>query len=750
MIQYWALEYGKVFFAYIFLIFIWPLVVFWNHIKRRSAIYCFGFCVTVPIFIINAGVLLLGLLDILYDWLFACLFYGVFLIAVYNRSVRIFHFLHQKSEKEGVGHFVKIRTDILKILRRIREWISLRTGEYLLLFVFLLFGLIYFSYNVFHLHCYGQSDVAFHHLWVNDLSNGEVFSYGVYPEAMHCFIYCFSALFGVATYSVMLFLPGIHIIILFLSVYCMLREIFYWRYSAFFVLGLYLTINFPRFEYSMYRLQTMLPMEFGLYTQFICTLFLVRFIERGKSIIVRGRSTKCYWDENLFLFMISLAVSIEIHFYTTIMAFILCISFLLLRIRTIVKFRYWIPLMVSVTLGCTIAFLPMVGGVLSGIPLEGSINWGLSSITENNKEEIKEQDDAENDEVGDPLDLTAEDWEVVNRLPDLGQKVVRGIIKMEYVVKEVYRKGYQGMYRNERGSRIFAVTLIAGGLCLLGVLSKCNTIKKYVNKYFALILASFLAMLVTAAYDAPELGLPVLIAGDRYCSSAHMIVLAVMIVPIDILFFIGSFLVKERILYFVSLSFTAGIYLSMQLFNIYHSCLYYRISRYDSAVMVTNQIIKTFPKNSYTVVSPIEEICQLDLYGKHLEIYDFVRNCDEYYTIPTEYVFIYVEKKPIVYYQYYYSDAPAWLSAKGKLESEIKASEISYEAAEKDLEEFDGKSCYSAGRTILESKAYKWCQDFSQVYPEVLNVYYEDDSFVCFYLEQDKNQPYNLAIGKGK
>ena len=49
-------------------------------------------------------------------------------------------------------------------------------------------------------------------------------------------------------------------------------------------------------------------------------------------------------------------------------------------------------------------------------------------------------------------------------------------------------------------------------------------------------------------------------------------------------------------------------------------------------------------------------------------------------------------------------------------------------------------------RTILESKAYEWCQKFSELHPNKLNIYYEDDDFVCYYFRQEAESLYNLGI----
>ena len=50
------------------------------------------------------------------------------------------------------------------------------------------------------------------------------------------------------------------------------------------------------------------------------------------------------------------------------------------------------------------------------------------------------------------------------------------------------------------------------------------------------------------------------------------------------------------------------------------------------------------------------------------------------------------------------------------------------------------------GRPILESKMYEWCKDFEKHCSGELNIFYEDDNFVCYYFKQDVATPYNLGI----
>ncbi len=82
---YWILEYMKILAGYIFVMFIWPSVVFGEYLKGKSKRDYFSFCVTVQIVIINTVVLMLGLLGILNTGLVAVIFYGIFLAAVLKK-----------------------------------------------------------------------------------------------------------------------------------------------------------------------------------------------------------------------------------------------------------------------------------------------------------------------------------------------------------------------------------------------------------------------------------------------------------------------------------------------------------------------------------------------------------------------------------------------------------------------------------------------------------------------------------------
>mgnify|MGYP006933124819 FL=1 len=124
-----------------------------------------------------------------------------------------------------------------------------------------------------------------HHSWIYGLLNGTPFYEGIYPEAMHCFIYAMRVLFGVKIYSSQLFLAGIHVAVFLVSAYLLLKELFAWNGTAVLALALFLTVDLLCIDeiFSMSRLQWTLPQEFGLYTQFLCALFLLRCLKTDFS-----------------------------------------------------------------------------------------------------------------------------------------------------------------------------------------------------------------------------------------------------------------------------------------------------------------------------------------------------------------------------------------------------------------------------------------------------------------------------------
>ena len=790
---YWLLEYGKVLCGYLFLMFLWPSVVFRKYLRGKSKIFWFSFCVTVQIVLVNTAVLSLGLLHILNRWVVMALFYGVFLWSLL-KGVR---FKWEKIQKINTlflgiyGFKTFLLRDVIgglkKGIRRFWEMIRPHFVEYLLLSIILLYGMVYFSYGAFQDYSYGFGDLYTHHSWIYGLMQGNIFSDGIYPEGMHCFVYCIYALFHIKVYSILLFLEGIHVSVFLLSAYCLMREIFHTRYTPIFVLALFLTLDMKSHNLvvSMSRFQWTLPQEFGLHTQFLCALYLMRYLSSCSktSANIQFITSKCFcktrvkkqgkrslhsWDENLLIFAMALAASVATHFYPVIMAFFLCVSVALFSMKKIFTREHFLPLVTAVVCGILMAAVPMAGAFASGIEFQGSIGWAMSVINHS-----MEDDNGQGNENTTEEDLREEDLKeerVVEQQDEIPQKSAGRISdifeKVIHFVKEkagaVYQSGYWYIYQETRAGWIVGITGFMMLLCLVYRLFSAILLRffkrrinrNYFDGYLPIIFAS---VLYVVAYSAQSIGLPQLVDDIRLCSSIQMLIIAVVCMPVDMLFSLFALFCRDSVLQILAAIGAVGIYISVNQLGCYHGYLFFELTRHNAAVMVTNSIIETLPQYSYTIVSTTDELYQLNLYGRHEELMTFLNRCSEKnYTLLTEYVFIFIEKRPIKYAQFHFFSGPSWLALEKDRYAlsfsqcpEIDTSEISEEAAQKkNAGDSNLWLQYTEleGRTVLESKAYEWCQRFSELYPYEMNVYYEDDDFVCYYFRQEPNAPYNLGI----
>lgn len=793
--SYWIVEFIKVLGGYIFLMYLWPSVIFRKKLSGKSLTFQFAFCSTVSILLSNTIILGLGLFHILNEGIVRWIYYGIFFLSIFKeKELRRYIFAHIKrtlSGTQGWKLLIFRQAESLKIIivnsfQQLNKKIKGRRIEYGILFVLIVFAVAYFSYGAFQCHSYGWGDMYVHHAWIYGLKEGKIFSAGIYPEAMHCFIYCMNDLFGISVYSCMMFLGEIHVSALLLAIYCFLREVMKSKYTVYLVLAAFLTIDMVCVDeiYGMSRMQYTIPQEFGLYTQFLCALYLVRFLRRNPE---EGKAKRKVWNDDLFLFMTSLAASLAIHFYVTMMAFFLCAAIAIFGIVKVFKKENFKSLVIAVLAGMIISAAPMVLAYASGIPLQGSLNWGMNvmngtdtkegrtqqaqSIASENNAETSSQNESESQSsesiqqesgVQSSQSVTSEEKQQTETNDALeqeqtSQKKSRKTIG-EYI-KMVYKYGYAQLYGDTRAKWLLGFTLIAGILSVINwIITAVRFRKLPFELYFGITAASVIFMIL---YAAPFLGLPEIIAGARLCLTEQVLLLSMMALPADeVLFAIGR-RKMAYILPYLSVLGVAAIYAGTNYFGVYHSYLYYELTRYNSVVNLTNRIASEYPKQRYTIISTTDEIYQVIESGWHEEILDFYYKSKlEKYYIPTEYLFFYVEKNPIQYAQYHFFAGPRWLAQKKYSQyykysnavisegSAIKSSKISEDVLGEPLTDMGKASdAYSnlKNRTILESELYFWCQDFKTRLPYEIQVYYEDEDVVCYMIKQNPEHLYNLG-----
>ena len=793
--SYWIVEFIKVLSGYIFLMYLWPSVIFRKKLSGKSLTFQFAFCSTVSILLSNTIILGLGLFHILNEGIVRWIYYGTFFLSIFKeKELRRYIFAHIKrtlSGTQGWKLLIFRQAESLKIIivnsfQQLNKKIKGRRIEYGILFVLIVFAVAYFSYGAFQCHSYGWGDMYVHHAWIYGLKEGKIFSAGIYPEAMHCFIYCMNDLFGISVYSCMMFLGEIHVSALLLAIYCFLREVMKSKYTVYLVLAAFLTIDMVCVDeiYGMSRMQYTIPQEFGLYTQFLCALYLVRFLRRNPE---EGKAKRKVWNDDLFLFMTSLAASLAIHFYVTMMAFFLCAAIAIFGIVKVFKKENFKSLVIAVLAGMIISAAPMVLAYASGIPLQGSLNWGMNvmngtdtkegrtqqaqSIASENNAETSSQNESESQSsesiqqesgVQSSQSVTSEEKQQTETNDALeqeqtSQKKSRKTI-WEYI-KMVYKYGYAQLYGDTRAKWLLGFTLIAGILSVINWIITAIRFRKLPFELYLGITAASVTFMIL--YAAPFLGLPEIIAGARLCLTEQVLLLSMMALPADeVLFAIGR-RKMACILPYLSVLGVAAIYAGTNYFGVYHGYLYYELTRYNSVVNLTNRIASEYPKQRYTIISTTDEIYQVIESGWHEEILDFYYKSKlEKYYIPTEYLFFYVEKNPIQYAQYHFFAGPRWLAQKKYSQyykysnavisegSAIKSSNISEDVLGEPLTDMGKASdAYSnlKNRTILESELYFWCQDFKARLPYEIQVYYEDEDVVCYMIKQNPEHLYNLG-----
>ncbi len=777
---YWVFEFIKVLLAYGFIMYIWPSVVFRRHLSGKSRAYRFCFCVNMSIILINTGVLFLGLVYILNQILVAVLFWGIFLVQlIRNYDLRLSRFKDTRRVLKGTLSFRRMILNwhvfnVSKLKSSIQKWWKSTKGrrlEFALLLVILAFGTAYFSANALQVHSYGFGDQYVHHDWVYGLKQGNIFHKGIYPEGMHCFIYLMGTVFPIDFYSIVLFLAGAHIHVYLLSAYLLSRKLFGWRMSGMLALTGFLTIEQAVINgiFGISRLSWTLPQEFALYVIYMSAYALIGFLRQTpKPSAERFRFFKLkswrryFSDRYLFIFITAVAASICVHFYATIIAAFACIVIVLVYIRRLFRRGVFIKLAAGALIALLIAVTPMVGAFIEGHPLQGSLYWAMA-VTEGTDEKFDPNYKEPASTAASAEAAGSSDKEINTEKKSLPEQITD---KTNKIIRETFCE----LYGKSRGKLLLNLIFAVAGFSILLLICKgiVLLVRKRKNKprtsffiqcpesYLIIALCTFVMMM---AYKPKLIGLPPLVAGTRVCSTIDVFSMLLYAVVFDILFSLLRPLLKERILKPISVIACAGIYVFAQNAGLFHGYLYYELTRYPVAVELTKEITKTLPKQQYTIISTTDELYQVIETGFHEEWIDFLeKSSNRTYTIPTPYLFFFIEKRPIRYAQSNFASGPQWLADEkyapyygisGAQYPEIAHGEISEEATTATFKTGKNRS-YTASdfnnRITLESKAFAWYQKFSEIHPNDGEVIYEDDDFLCYCVHQNEFSLFSLGI----
>ena len=804
---YWIIEYVKLLLAYGFVMFVWPSVVFRPYLQGKGLRYRFAFCTTVTVMIVTTCVLMMGLLHILHPWTTVILFFGVFAVQLFrNYDWDMSWIRNLRRVSAGTMSGKQLISRVIRWIGRrarqggglIAEWSRGRRVEFALLALIIIFGTIYFSYGAFDTHAYGCGDQYVHHEWIYQLKQGKAFSAGIYPEGMHCMIYLTCTCFGIRLYTGLLFFGCVHVPVLLVAFYLFMCELFQWRYSGMLALCMFLTLKVTNLDaiFGFSRLSWTLPLEYAMHAQFFSASALLRFYRRVMSgyrlrLSVRkplNSIVRILQDPDMLIFTMSIAVSIAVHFYVTIIAFFLCVPVAIVFIRYVFRKGSFGPVAVSVLLSIGLAITPMVIAFASGIPLQGSLNWAIGII----KGEDKETTDVSYEMESNP-DIASDSWESKNDISEItdisnlpegaatASGTESGIAEESQTaaisITEKAGSFFQTLYNS--GLRLFPahrVMLVAAFLFALlasGFIKAFSVFRERRRKkveeegerkagvlaFDGMLIVALATLFFAIICASGELHLPTLLEPVRVCTTMNLLMMMLYTFPLDLVLFALTRFVSAAIMKALLISLAVSVYVFAQVSGEFHGFLIYHFTRYAAAVDLTNSIIENIPEKMFTIVSTTEELYQVIEYGYHEELLTFIKQSeDKTYTLPTPYVFVFIEKHPIRYAHYHFAAGPEWLAREcyaksfGNIASqcpEVISGEISRDDASKNIK-YGAKLSDTAtdfeGRTILESKVfYNWYEKFSHVYPNESRVVYEDEDFLCFCFVQNPASLYTLS-----
>ncbi len=738
----------------ILLLFGLPLLMWKNYLKNKSMGECFLFCViTQTAFLVNL-VLLLGFLDICTPLTVGLGIALEFLLIRWTYSDKQFFkrrkedlrlifrvirrqetFIHAaRTFSSQIGHSLRapLKWRLWKLIRE--NWLDV-----MVVLAALIYNAIFLNHNVLIYHSYQFSDNPVHLSWVYELEHGTLFSAGIYPFAMHSMIYVIRALTGIQLREVVLYYGGFQTLLLIVSLFLLARRLFKWRYTPYLVLVLFsIMLNQGRYAAS-------LPQECGMFASAGLAYYLTGYLNsRREKHIVPGDSkarrffrinqyfSRPYFDYQFWMLALCVSLVIGYHFYTAIASILLALAIVGVHFFRFIKKQYLVPIVCSALIGVLIAVLPFAACFAKGIPFQESMNWAMSVIegtewqgTGSNYQALIES--GGEGELGETAGKAVEkdDDDTVTSIFARGLSG-KEIIK-EYADTLLY---YQEAYLF--GSKTTPIMLVCAGIGLIAglIFLFFKKLRIYGQNYLALL--CYLLLIITFGCFQ-LLGLTVIFEANRASVFTEPYFFLMLAIPMDVLFcFLGAWKKKgyQFAMAAVSLSLCGFIGVSLVQNGFLHNYFDVNLSYYNEPDYLISKIRKDYPDFSYSIISPTDELYAMRDNGSHYELSEFVAMVEGKrppVKFEDQYVFIFIEKKTLQDQQF----GSDWVS------EEYANMDFTYTGTTQD---------YYFQRNIVQSKAYYWAEAFAKLYPNQVSVYFEDDIYICYLIQQNRNSPLDMRI----
>lgn len=612
-----------------------------------------------------------------------------------------------------------------------------------------IFGAVLWYYGIGKLEVYGYnaSDTPVHLWWINEMETNHIFVDGVYPFGYHCIIYYLHCIFGIDNYILMCLFSLVQTIAVHLVLLAFLRLCCKSRYIAYAMTLLYAIGNFLQ-PASYLRFFSVLPQEYGMLFILPSVYFAFRFFA-ARQRELKGKKTRLSSTWCLTLFAMSFGMTLAVHFYDTMIAGLFCVGIALGYLYWFVRKKYFWRVVLACFLGVFSAVLPMAVAFVSGTPLQGSLGWGMSVIQGEKWEDGTENQtnlsdnatvyyyDADGNLIDEETTDSKKALEETKKIKaPLSERIARVWMKLSTTIRDSVLNQPQSWYH-------IVVIAAFGVLFVFGILF--FLLKKRLYGSMLLSMGWFM-MFMWILQTAKELGIPELMDANRCRIYFAFMLPVVFAFALDAILRFILYPKKAWLLRDI-LSFACVVAVVVLLWG---NGVTYRKQYVDNTPLVTNEalacltnIINQEKDGTWTIVSANDET-QMGLYhGYHYELISFLREMEYNHfepgkelniKIPTDSVYVFVEKVPLDYTETY-TDSGQTISTRG---------------AEMDLPNVGGINMYMGEyRWIVMSRIYYWAKEFQRLYPTNVSIYCETDQFVCYKIKQNPYRLFNFAIDYG-
>lgn len=570
-----------------------------------------------------------------------------------------------------------------------------------LIFLFIMgYNVYYYSYNSIHFVSYGAPDEEVHLYWIQSLIGGNIFPSGVYPHGFHNVVSGLAVFSGLNAVTVMNYFSIISVVLIMTMLYFGLRKILNSRYAALFGLITYALVDIYDIE-SIYRFQFSIPQEYGMIMLMPMAVFLFKYL--------KDRSIKY-----IIFFGISFSLTISMHFYTAIIALVLCLAIGIVYLYRIIAKRLLVTILVCGILSTIVALAPLVVGLAMGHEMEQSMDWAVRVI------QGVEYQDANMDTTTDKEEKVRFNWNTI--IEEFKEDIT------DYVFIDI---------------RVLYIFLVLILLTLLNSILHIILSPKEKEEHIEQISFATFSILLIFLMLCKSLEIPTVMEPKRVAIFFAYFSPILIAMPFEVLYNLSTKQTIKKICTMLTIvAVPVSIYMIINL-GLLRSLPPFYYFQTKGAMIVSNDIIEKYNDFEWTIISPVNDISVILNNGYHYELSEFILKQENWHEdmeirIPTKYVFIYIEKRPIIKYgSRFYKDDPEI----------VNRDRVTYEDAQKQLEQgLIDNEYYKVNRDVLMSKAYYWAKEYKKYFPKEMTVYYEDEEFIVYRLVQNEHAVNNLAI----